>query len=143
MSAEADIRALLDERVAAMRDKNAARMVATLGPDIVAFELAPPLSLSAASARDLAGLEAWFAGWEGPIEVVLHGLVVRTAGDIAFSYSLNRLRGTRTGGVSVDFWMRSTLGFERINGAWLIVHGHTSVPFLMDGSFRAAMDLKP
>lgn len=29
------------------------------------------------------------------------------------------------------------------DGKWLIVHGHTSVPFAMDGSFRAQVDLKP
>jgi PhnB protein len=39
--------------------------------------------------------------------------------------------------------MRSTLGFRKRDGAWTIVHGHTSVPFNMDGSFTAAMDLEP
>jgi ketosteroid isomerase-like protein len=29
------------------------------------------------------------------------------------------------------------------HGAWKIAHEHTSVPFYMDGSFRAAIDLKP
>ena len=44
----------------------------------------------------------------------------------------------------VDFWMRETLCLARDNEAgWKIVHEHTSVPFSMDGSNRAAFDLEP
>jgi PhnB protein len=32
---------------------------------------------------------------------------------------------------------------RRENGEWSIVHEHESVPFLMDGSDKAALDLKP
>ena len=44
---------------------------------------------------------------------------------------------------SFDMWNRATIGFRRIDGRWLITHLHSSVPFYMDGSFRAAVDLKP
>lgn len=30
-----------------------------------------------------------------------------------------------------------------LGGGWKIAHGHSSVPFAMDGSFRALLDLKP
>jgi len=43
----------------------------------------------------------------------------------------------------VDFWMRETLCLERAAGTWRIVHEHASVPFYMDGSLRAAFDLRP
>ena len=140
---EAAIRALLEERVAAMRAKDAARAVATLADDVVAFELAPPLRLGPDAARDQAGLEAWFAVWEGPVEIELRDLRIEASGRVGFCHSLNRLRGTRVGGNAVDFWMRSTLGLRKEAGAWKIAHGHSSVPFLMDGSYRAAMDLQP
>jgi PhnB protein len=39
--------------------------------------------------------------------------------------------------------MRSTLAFRKVGAAWKIAHGHSSVPFLMDGSYRAATDLTP
>jgi PhnB protein len=35
------------------------------------------------------------------------------------------------------------LGLRQRRGAWRIVHAHESVPFLMDGSIKAAIDLKP
>ena len=37
----------------------------------------------------------------------------------------------------------ATLGFRKIDDEWTITHEHSSVPFYMDGSFKAAIDLKP
>ena len=42
-----------------------------------------------------------------------------------------------------ELWFRSTVCFRRENGDWRITHVHDSTPFHMDGSFRAALDLKP
>ena len=140
---EAGIRALIEERTAAIRDKDAARAMATLASDIVTFELAPPLALGPEAARDEAGLAAWLSGWEGPIGIEILDLHVEAGGDVGWSRSLNRLHGTLKDGREVDMWMRSTLAFRREDGAWRIAHGHSSLPFLMDGSYRAALDLKP
>jgi ketosteroid isomerase-like protein len=140
---EAQIRALIGERVEAMRAKDSKRAMATLADDVVTFELAPPLALGPEQARDEAGLEAWFAGWSGPVVVDFEDLRIEHGGNVAFARSLNRMRGTRPDGREVDFWMRSTLGFRRTGEGWKIAHGHTSVPFYMDGSFRAALELKP
>ncbi|HET9641025.1 MAG TPA: nuclear transport factor 2 family protein [Allosphingosinicella sp.] len=140
---EAEIRALIEERTAAIRDKDAARALATLASDIVAFEMAPPLALGPEAARDEAGLVAWLSGWEGPVGIEISDLHVETGGDVGWCRSLNRLHGQLKGGRKVDMWMRSTLAFRREDGAWKIAHGHSSLPFLMDGSYRAAMDLSP
>jgi PhnB protein len=43
----------------------------------------------------------------------------------------------------MDIWIRATVCLRRIEGEWKIAHEHTSVPFYMDGSARAAVDLKP
>ena len=141
--AEAQIQALVEERAEAIRTKDSARAMSTLADEATAFELAPPLVLGPAEVHDLAALEAWFAGWEGPLEVEIRDLEVATSGAVGWCRSLNRLAGTRADGREVSFWMRSTLGLRRIDGVWKIAHGHTSVPFHMDGSFRAATDLTP
>ena len=80
--------------VAAIRDKDAARAMATLADDIVAFELAPPLALGPDQARDEAGLAAWLAGWEGPVGIEIRDLHIAASGDVGWSRSLNRLHGT-------------------------------------------------
>ena len=141
--AETAIRALIGERIEAMRVKDAGRAVAVLAPDVVAFELAPPLALAGEAARDAGALRSWLGAWDGPIEIEVRDLHVEADGDVAWCRSLNRLSGTLKGGRAVDMWMRSTLGLRRTAGAWTIAHGHTSVPFHMDGSFRAATDLEP
>jgi ketosteroid isomerase-like protein len=140
---EAGIRALIAERSAALRDRDSARAVATLAEDVVAFELAPPLALGPEAARDEVGLATWLAGWAGPVGIEISDLHVEVCGNVGWSRSLNRLHGTLKGGRDVDMWMRSTLAFRKVEGAWKIAHGHSSVPFRMDGSFRAETGLAP
>ena len=140
---ETAIRAVIKERSAAIRGKDARRAIATLADGIVAFELAPPLALGPAQARDEAGLATWLAGWDGPVGIEIRDLHIAASGDVGWSRSLNRLHGRLKDGREVDMWMRSTLGFRKVGGAWKIAHGHSSLPFLMDGSYRAALDLKP
>jgi hypothetical protein len=54
-----------------------------------------------------------------------------------------RMGATTQAGESWDLWMRLTVGLAKAGGHWRIVHEHVSVPFYMDGSFRAATDLTP
>lgn len=143
MDDEQLIRSLINKRIAAMSTGDAAAATAVLAPDLVVFELVGPLQISAAQAADVAAMQAWLDSWDGPIETDVSGLQIHVSGDVAFCHSLNRLRATRRGGPAVDFWMRSTLGLRKLGGEWKIVHGHTSVPFQADGSFRAALDLTP
>jgi ketosteroid isomerase-like protein len=39
--------------------------------------------------------------------------------------------------------VRATIGFAKKDGGWKVTHEHFSVPFYMDGSDKAAVDLKP
>ena len=43
----------------------------------------------------------------------------------------------------VDLWFRTTVVLKKVSARWQIVHEHDSVPFYMDGSLRAAVDLQP
>lgn len=140
---EAEIRALLDDRHSAMQAKDASRFVAHYAPDIVLFDLAPPLQFSSAQALDPAGIEEWFATWRGPIEYTISQVKLAIGDDVAFCHGLARLRGTKTGGEQVDVWTRATIGLCKIDGTWKVAHEHLSVPFYMDGSGRAALDLRP
>ena len=88
------------------------------------------------------GLENWFKTWNGGIGYEIRDLEIVAGDGVAFSHSLNHLSGTQ-GGRKADVWFRSTLGFRKIGSEWKIVHEHESVPFLMDGSDKAALDLKP
>jgi ketosteroid isomerase-like protein len=103
--AEAEIRRLIDGRIAAMRAKDAAAAVACLADDVVAFELAPPLALPSGAARDVAGFAAWLSAFE-EIDVEVGDLRIEAAGEVGFAYALHHLTGTRAGGHKVDLCAR-------------------------------------
>jgi PhnB protein len=139
-TAEAEIRALVDDLAEAIRAKDVGGVMSHCAPDIVTFDLAPPLISATANAT---GLEAWFATWRGPLGYEVRDLKVTAGDDVAFCHSLNRLFGTSTDGEKADIWFRQTLCLHKIESKWRIAHQHESVPFYMDGSYRAAVDLEP
>ena|SRR5687768_4788758 len=136
---ETQIRNVIEDWAAGMRAKDAKRVMGHGADGLVHFSLAPPL---VADENGPYGLQNWFKTWEGPLGYELRDLEIVSGDGVAFSHSLNHLTGTQ-GGEKQDLWFRSTLGFRKIGGEWKIVHEHESVPFLMDGSDKAALDLKP
>lgn len=137
--AKTEIRAVVDGMAAGVRAKDAARVLAAFAPEAVSFSLAPPL----VEPQSREGLEAWFATWRGPIGYEQRNLEITAAERLAFGHGFVRIHGTKTDGETPSVWTRQTLCLERIGGAWKIVHEHLSVPFYMDGSLRAAVDLEP
>jgi uncharacterized protein (TIGR02246 family) len=139
---EPQIRQLIDGWAKALRAKDIKGIMSNYVPEILVFDIAPPLLYKGADAYRK-NYEAWFESWQGPIGYEIRDLSI-TAGDgVAFSHSLNRIYGKRTNGEETDVWVRVTACFRKINGKWLIAHEHISVPLYMDGSDRAAVDLKP
>jgi ketosteroid isomerase-like protein len=139
----AAVRAVIDERVAAMRHRDAARVNAVLSEDIVVFELVPPLAITGEPARDIPATSAWFQTWNGPVEVEIRELKIVAEGNVAFAHALHRLSGERANGTRTSFWLRSTMCFGKRAGRWTIVHSHSSVPFHLTSGFPAALDLQP
>jgi PhnB protein len=137
---EGQIRSMIEDWAKALRNKDAKGVLSHYAPSLIHFSLAPPLLSTASDAK---GLDAWFATWQGPIGYEIRDLSVKIGSDVAFSHSLNRMHGTKTDGLKSDLWFRHTFGFTKINGEWKISHEHESVPFYMDGSYKAAVDLKP
>lgn len=143
MSVEAEIKAVLEARGAAVAAKDAEASVKDYARDVVLFDLAPPLAQPSSQAVDPAQAQQWFATWDGPIAVEVRDLVVRANGDLAFAFGLLHMSGKRTDGSDANFWSRTTVCLERQGGAWRIFHEHNSFPMLMDGSRRAATELHP
>jgi PhnB protein len=136
---ETQIRKTIEDWANALRNKNAEAALSHYAPRLVHFSLAPPLLSTESDAK---GLKAWFGTWQGSIGYEIRGLSVTVGDDVAFSHNLNRIHGT-TNGEKNDLWFRHTLGFRKFGDEWEIAHEHESVPFYMDGSFKAAVDLKP
>jgi PhnB protein len=137
---EAAIRAVIEDWASALRSKDAARLLSHGVPGMVHFSLAPPLVDHDAGGN---ALQTWFDTWQGPVGYQFRDLTITAGDDVAFCHCLNRMIGMRTTGEKTDVWFRHTLGFRKIDGRWKIAHAHESVPFYMDGSYKAAADLKP
>jgi uncharacterized protein (TIGR02246 family) len=135
----AEIGALLEQLVRAHADHDADAIVETYASDAVIYDLAPPLGRRGMNRESVA---AWLQGWDGPIQIDARDVDLTVGGDVAFASGLNRMRG-RQGDEDQDLWYRTTMCLRRTNGRWRIAHEHSSVPFYMDGSHRAAVDLKP
>jgi uncharacterized protein (TIGR02246 family) len=141
-NSQAQIRALVEGWAGAVRAKDVDRILTHYAEDVVSFDLGPPLQFAGTDAIRRS-LQAWFPTFVGPVGYEVHDLQVTAGDDIAFSRSFNRITGKRTDGEDTDVWVRATVCYRRIQGRWIITHEHVSVPFYMDGSFRAAVDLKP
>jgi uncharacterized protein (TIGR02246 family) len=140
---ETAIRALIDKRAEALRAKDADGVVSGQAQEVVSFTLAPPLRQAAGKAQAKEGLKAWFATWSGPLGYEIRDLSVTAGDEVAFCHGYVQISGTKTNGKKEEVWARQTVCLQKLGGAWEIVHEHVSVPFYMDGSVKAAVDLKP
>ena len=120
-------------------ERDADAIVACHAPDAVMFGLAPPLWQRGVKRDEI---QAWLKTWDGPINIEGRNVELTVPGDAAFASALTRMRGSQKG-KEVDFWFRMTQCLRKIDGRWLLVHNHASVPFHMDEDRRAALDLKP
>jgi ketosteroid isomerase-like protein len=138
---QSEVGLLFDHRSEAIWAKDIERLMSLYSPEIVYFDLVPPLQYVGADALRERFLE-WFDGFEGPIRQEISELNVVESGDVAIAHMLIRAGGARKDGQEVSFWVRVTDGCRRSNGEWLITHEHVSLPVdLMTRS--AAMDLVP
>ena len=121
------------------RDLNG--VMAIYAPDVVAFDIVPPLQFVGADdyRKDYA---SFFAQFKGPLKISNPTIHVDQAGDVAFASGLERLRGTMNDGTPVDMWLRFTDGWKRSNGRWVVAHEHVSVPVDL-ATGKARLDLTP
>jgi uncharacterized protein (TIGR02246 family) len=138
---EAAIQRLLDDAIRALHDKNIEGIMSIYAPEVVSFDIAPPLQYKGADAfRNV--WEEVFSVFQGPITYEITDLSITVGDDVAFTHSLNRMRATLTTGQQIDYWLRWTACFQKINGQWRIVHHQNSVPVDL-ATGKALLDLTP
>jgi ketosteroid isomerase-like protein len=136
-----EIKALLDDRSEAMRTKDIDRLMALYAPDIVYFDLVPPLRYVGAAALR-SRFSDWFDRWESSIGQEIHDLNISAGADVAAAHMLIRASGTLKDGQAVGYWVRVSNSCRRSNNSWLITHEHVSLP--VDLKTRSAvLDLVP
>jgi ketosteroid isomerase-like protein len=142
--AEALIRGRVEELVAALNAKDIDGVISLFAPNLVSFDIAPhfgALRYFGADNKRRAWQEA-FATFTGPFDYEVHELNVTTEGELAFVHSLNHVKASLGSAQISELWLRWTACLRRMDGLWLIVHDHVSVPADLEHG-RAVLNLTP
>jgi uncharacterized protein (TIGR02246 family) len=139
-TAEAAVRQRVDDLARAITAKDIDRVMSFFAPDIVSFDINPPLRYAGADLKRRAWQEL-FAAYTG-FTYNVSELKVRADRDLAFAHSLNQVSGTLANGHVTQMWVRWTACFRRIDGVWLVVHDHVSVPVDLEHG-QALLNLNP
>ncbi len=133
MSNRAQIEALEDRFAAAFNAKDVDAIMKVYVPDqtLFVFDVSTP--------RQYVGAAAYRKDWQdflatlkGPIKFQLSDLEVSNDGKIGYGHSIQHVTGTDTKGKPVDLTVRVTDVYRKIDGKWLIVEEHVSVPVNFD-----------
>ena len=139
---EADIRQRFDKMAEAIRAADLDGVMPIYAPDIMTYDVQSPLRRFGTEGKRKNWVDV-FTMFQPPLNCEMRDLTITVNDDMAFVYSLNRISGTlRNGDASSGFWVRATACLRKIDGNWLIVHDHASVPLDIE-SRRAALDLEP
>jgi uncharacterized protein (TIGR02246 family) len=138
---EAAIRGQLDRIIESLRAKDREGLARVYTPDVVSFDVEPPLQHVGAEAK----LKNWanvFAFFED-IAYEFRDLQITAGETVAFGHGFGRLSGTLKNGATTEgMWVRATFCFKRIDGEWLIAHDQVSVPFDI-ATGKGVSDLRP
>jgi ketosteroid isomerase-like protein len=126
------VEVLLNRRAEACREKNIDRLMSLYSPDIVYFDVVPPLQGFVGLAAVRGNFLRWFDEYEGKIGLETRDQRITVAGDVAFVHMLHIDKGNihfAKAGLK-EAWVRSTVCCRRSpSSEWLITHEHISWPF--------------
>jgi uncharacterized protein (TIGR02246 family) len=136
-----ELHGLIDERVAAVAARDGARLMARQHTNVLAFNVLPPLKLTGNAAVE-EQMQAWFGAYRDGPRYRVHDLHIDAERDLGYCAFIYHVSGTLADGNDVSMAVRATLVCKRIDGNWLIVHDHESVPFDPETGM-ALIDLQP
>jgi uncharacterized protein (TIGR02246 family) len=123
---ETEIRELISKWEQAVRHEDAAGIRANHSEDLLMFDVPPPF-LSR-------GLDAYMETWKifypsqaRPITFYFDQIEVTAGEDVAFATAVGTC-GYIDHGERTDLKFRLTMGLQKREGRWLIIHEHHSVP---------------
>ena len=138
---EAEIKRVIEGYVEAFRARDLDRVMSIYAPEIVTFDVVPPLQFVGADAMRKRWEEV-FSSLPDPIGYEIADLSITVGKDMAFTHSFNRISATLPTGQQIGTWVRWTACWRKIRGQWLLVHDHVSVPVDVQTG-KAVLDLEP
>lgn len=123
-TAEQQIRALIEAWAEAVRRHDLPAILAHHAPDIVMFDLPPPLQCKG-MAEYKKTWDLFFQYHKPSQEFDIEDLTITAGDDVAFAVAIMRCG---PGPNSSGFPFRLTLGLRKIDGDWCVTHEHHSIP---------------
>jgi uncharacterized protein (TIGR02246 family) len=124
---EIAVRGVIEAWAAAVRARDYDGILRNHTPDFVMFDVPPPF--------ESRGLDAYrktwdlFLGWsEGAPRFEIAEMTVVAGHDVAFAFAKMGCFGPDAAGKPEPLDFRVTIGLKKIDGRWMIVHEHHSVP---------------
>jgi ketosteroid isomerase-like protein len=138
---EAVIRQKIETLVEAIRAMDLEKVMPIYAPNLVSFDIEPPLQHLGAEGKRKNWTRA-FSAYEPPLGYEIRDLTITVGDDVAFVRSLAHVSGTLKNGSKSAYWVRWTTCLRKIDENWLIVHDQISVPLDFE-SGKAMLNLEP
>jgi len=124
---EAAIRELVEVWARAVRAKDFDGILANHSTDMLMFDVPPPLESK--------GIEAYRKTWDlffsaspDPIAFAIQHMDIVAGADVAFVTALMRCAEKGRNGERIKLEFRLTVGLRKIDGQWMVLHEHHSIP---------------
>jgi uncharacterized protein (TIGR02246 family) len=123
------------------RDVDKVMSVYVAGPELFVFDVVPPREYKGADAyrKDF---EQLFAGFPGPMKNSISEQTIHVVGSLAYGHNIQSGEFTGKDGAKVRIVVRTTDIYRKIDGKWLIVEEHNSLPVDL-GTMKPDMLSKP
>ena len=130
---KAAIQALEDTYNEGVNSKDVGKVMSVYAPgkELFVFDVVPP--------REYRGWEAYkkdfeelFAAFPGPVTNAISEQTIHVVGALAYGHNIQSGEFTGKDGTKVKLNVRTTDIYRKINGQWLIVEEHNSVPVALD-----------
>jgi ketosteroid isomerase-like protein len=139
--AETLIRQRIEDYANAISAKDIDGVMSFFAPTLVSFDIAIKTLRYVGADNKRREWQKVFATYRS-IAYEVRDLNITTHGDLAFVHAVNHVNGTLASGHITDMWVRWTACLRRIDGVWLVVHDHASVPADLEHG-QALLNLTP
>jgi ketosteroid isomerase-like protein len=125
------VREIIEDWAAGVRVRDIDSVVRRHAAELLMFDVVGPVRLQGLDAYRRTWIEQFFPWHGGTGRFELVDLKVSAGANVAFATALLECAGTEDG-KKVAFTLRLTIGLEKRNGEWIIVHEHHSQPLDFD-----------
>lgn len=138
---ENEIKAIIEKRVSAIKDRNVEMEMANYSKDVISYDVVGQLKYVGADAIKNR-LNEWLSTLDQIIDFEITDVKITSTSEIAYCCSLNHINAKTFNGNKLEMFWRETACFKKMQGIWKITHVHSSVPFNAENGM-ASTRLKP